>query len=133
MPQSNTAADPYQPLGSVPKDTQQIIVHPMNAEACLSYMVIEAEAVDGPIFKGIDKWAPVPEDSAFRSLRNDPPVPEEHYALVLREPGVGGGFTYRISNPQFAVGPYVDRSIDITWAPMPLAGDHDIVEAANDS
>lgn len=131
MPQSNAAADPYQPLGSVPKDTQQIIVHPMNVEACLSYMIIEAETVDGPIFRGIDKWAPVPEDNAFRSLRDNPPVPEEHYALVLREPAPGG-FTYHISNPEFAVGPYIDKSADIAWAPMPLAGDHDTVEAAND-
>lgn len=131
MPQTNAAADIYQPLGNVPKDSQQIIIHPMNVEACLSYMIIEAESVDGPIFSGVDKWAPVPEDSAFRSLRNDPPVPEEHYALVLREPCVGG-FTYRISNPEFAVGPYIDKSADITWAPMPLAHDHDSVEAAND-
>lgn len=131
MPQTNAAADIYQPIGNVPKDSQQIIIHPMNVEACLSYMIIEAESVDGPIFSGVDKWAPVPEDSAFRSLRNDPPVPEEHYALVLREP-CAGGFTYRISNPEFAVGPYIDKSADITWAHMPLAHDHDSVEAAND-
>ena len=131
MTQSSAAADIYQTLGNVPRDSQQIIIHPMNVEACLSYMIIEAESVDGPIFAGVDKWAPVPEDSAFRSLRNDPPVPEEHYALVLREP-CAGGFTYRISNPEFAVGPYIDKSADITWAPMPLAGDHDAVEAAND-
>lgn len=131
MPQANAAIDPYQPLDIVPKDSQQIIIHPMNVEACLSYMIIEAESVDGPIFSGVDKWAPVPENSAFRSLRNDPPVPEEHYALVLREP-CAGGFTYRISNPEFAVGPYIDKRADITWAPMPLAGDHDAVEAAND-
>lgn len=131
MPQTNAAANIYQPLGNVPKDSQQIIIHPMNVEACLSYMIIEAESVDGPIFSGVDKWAPVPEDSAFRSLRNDPPAPEEHYALVLREPCVGG-FTYRISNPEFAVGPYIDKSADITWAPLPLAHDHDAVEAAND-
>lgn len=131
MSQSNATADPYQPLGSVPKDNQQIIVHPMNVEACLSYMIIEAESVDGRIFDSVDKWAPIPADDEFRCLRNDPPVPKEHYALVLREPGVGG-FTYRISNPHFAVGPYIDKSAGITWAPMPLASDHDEVEAAND-
>jgi hypothetical protein len=131
MPQANAAIDPYQPLDIVPKDSQQIIIHPMNVEACLSYMIIEAESVDGPIFSGVDKWAPVPEDSAFRSLRNDPPVPEEHYALVLREPG-DNGFTYRISNPVFAVGPYIENSDVISWAPMPLAPDHDVFEAARD-
>lgn len=119
MPQNNTAADPYQPLGSVPKDTQQIIVHPMNVEACLSYMVIEAEAVDGPIFKGIDKWAPVPEDSAFRSLRTDPPVAEEHYALVLREPGIGGSYTYRISNRNSPSGPISTGAATSPGRPCP--------------
>lgn len=131
--QNAITPSPYRPLQDLDRDGRQVIVHPMNVEACLSYMIIEANAADGPIFKGIDKYAPIPESDAFRCLKTDRPVPEEHHALILRRPGADGNHTYSISNPKFAVGPHIDRTADIWWAPMPLAPDHEAFEAAKDS